>query len=155
MAVKNLKIIFRIFCWPLTNLKFFVNCWSVSVLTEPNCFVLKLTKNFVAILSSNYWLHDFNNKKLKFLKQKFWLFLYYWLLLNSYHIIQKYTHYPNFTLIFLAWNRLSVDHRQSFKRKANGLNGFEIFFSFSTEFRFSHVFVVVFIVLRLILISYW
>ena len=41
------------------------------------------------------------------------------------------------------------------ERKTNGLNGFEIFFShFSTEFWFSPTFVVVYIVLRLIVISY-
>ena len=40
----------------LTNLKFFVNCYSFSVLTGTNWFLLQLVINWIAVSSTNYWL---------------------------------------------------------------------------------------------------
>ena len=41
---------------------------------------------WLAILSFSYWLYDFNDTR--FQKKKTGFFLYYWLILRSYHIIQ-------------------------------------------------------------------
>ena len=87
IAVKNLKIFFRNF-FTLTNLKLLVNCYSLSVLTGPTWFILQLKFLWLAVLCSNYWLYDFNDKRFQFFLKFLWVLLFYWLLLNSYHIIR-------------------------------------------------------------------
>ena len=61
MAVLSLKINFRKFLLTLVNYKFiFVKCKSVSVMTVPLSFPLQPKRFLIVVLSSNYWLYDFN-----------------------------------------------------------------------------------------------
>ena len=67
-----------------------------------------------------------NDKISNFFFLHFWIFSYYWLLLNSYHIIQ-------ILIARIGLKRRSVDHR-CFLRKSYVLNGSDTFSHFPTEF---------------------
>ena len=83
LAVKSLKIIFRNFFLTLTNHKLiFVNCKSVSVMTGPSSFLVQTNFIWLAVLSTNYWINDFNDTRSHFFLI-FVVFSYYWVLLNS------------------------------------------------------------------------
>ena len=61
MAVKNLKMIFwEIFLTLTDNKLIFVNCKSVSVIKGTPSLLLQSKIFWLAVLSSNYLLYDFN-----------------------------------------------------------------------------------------------
>ena len=64
--------------------------------TAPSAFLLQPNLIWLAGLSSNNWLYDFNDTRFQFFLIFFLIFLYYWLLWNSLshhqniiHIIKK------------------------------------------------------------------
>ena len=88
-AVKTLKIIIRNIFWTLANLKLIiVNCKSVTVMTAVSSFLLQPNLFWLVTLSFNYCLYDINVKRFQKYFKSFWIFSKYWLILNSYHIIQ-------------------------------------------------------------------
>ena len=81
----------------LEHKSFFVICKSVSVLTGPTCFLLQLKLIWLAALSSNYWLYDFNDTRFQFFK----IFLDIFVLLVTFELLSHYSNIIHIIQIFL------------------------------------------------------
>ena len=104
MAVKILKNNFSNFFWSLTNLKLFRELLA-SVSIDRSHLLSTATKIIcLAILSSNYWLYDFNDKRFQKILKNFGYFCimgYFWNLIA----LSKYLY------LLLAQRERSVHHR--------------------------------------------
>ena len=126
-----------------------MNCKSFSVITEPISFLLQPELMWPAVLFSSYWSFDFNAARFQNFFLNFWIFSYYWLPLKSYPIILTER---NLIGLEKTFNGSLI----KFSEKNYCLNGFDIFFTlFSTEFLLLPIFIVVFIDIKLIVISDW
>ena len=115
----------------------------------PPSFLLQPKLFWLVVLSSNYFLYDFNATRFQNLKKNFGFFSFYWSLLKSYHII----------LILICPIGLEKTFNESWLKFLEKSLWFiwlrHFLLALLLIFCLLPVFVVVSIVTRLIVMSYW